>query len=74
MKTCIVLFLLRIFHVPMLVFIPLFLGILLLLVGIRDYREDEDQAKKVKQKKLYKEIAKAVVLVLVSLLIWLVVY
>lgn len=68
------LFLLRMFHVPMLVFIPLFLGILVLLVGIKDYREDEDLAKKLKLKKLYKEIAKAIVLMLVSLLIWLVVY
>ena len=68
------LFLLRMFYVPMLVFIPLFLGILVLLVGIKDYREDEDLAKKLKQKKLDKEIAKAIVLMLVSLLIWLVVY
>lgn len=74
MKGCIVLFLLRMFYVPMLVFIPLFLGILVLLVGIKDYREDEDLAKKLKLKKLYKEIAKAIVLMLVSLLIWLVVY
>ncbi|MBK9477362.1 MAG: hypothetical protein IPP56_04075 [Bacteroidetes bacterium] len=74
MKGCIVLFLLRMFYVPMLVFIPLFLGILVLLVGIKDYREDEDLAKKLKQKKLDKEIAKAIVLMLVSLLIWLVVY
>ena len=67
-------FLLRMFHVPMLVFILLFLGILVLLVGIKDYREDEYLAKKLKLKKLYKEIAKAIVLMLVSLLIWLVVY
>jgi len=55
-------------------FLYLFLGILVLLVGIKDYREDEDLAKKLKQKKLDKEIAKAIVLMLVSLLIWLVVY
>ena len=65
---------LRMFHVPMLVFIPFFVGLLYLLVGIKDFREDDENVKKIRLKQLYKEIAKSVLLMLLSVLIWLVFY
>ncbi len=74
MKIGLISVLLRLFHVPLMVFIPFFIGLIFLLLGIKDYREDEENEKKQRLKKLYKEIAKSVLLMLVSLLIWLVFY
>jgi hypothetical protein len=65
---------LRMFHVPLGVFIPFLLGILLLFVGIRDYKDDDENVPKVRRKQLYKEIAKAILMMLLSVFIWLVFY
>ncbi len=65
---------LRMFHVPLLVFIPFFVGIIFLLIGIKDFREEDEISTKERLKKLYKEIAKAIVLMLASVFIWLVFY
>jgi hypothetical protein len=65
---------LRMFHVPLGVFIPFLLGILLLFVGIRDYKDDDENGPKVRRKQLYKEIAKAILMMLLSVFIWLVFY
>lgn len=68
------LILLRMFHVPMMVFIPFFVGILMLLVGIKDFREDDENDRKMRLKNLYKEIGKSVFFMLLSVFIWLVFY
>jgi hypothetical protein len=66
--------LLRLFHVPMPVFIPFFLGIIVLLLGIKDLREDNENEKSVKFKRLYLEIGKACLLMLLAVFIWMVFY
>lgn len=68
------LILLRMFHVPLMVFIPIFVGILLLLVGIKDFQEDEENTRKTRLKNLYKEIGKSAFFMLLSVFIWLVFY
>ena len=65
---------LRMFHVPLLVFIPFIVGVLFLLLGIKDFREDDENAQKIRLKTLYKEIAKSILLMLLSVFIWLVFY
>lgn len=65
---------LRMFHVPLSVFIPFFVGLLFLLVGIKDFREDNENDKKVRLNGLYKEIAKSLLLMLISVFIWLTFY
>ena len=65
---------LRMFHVPLMVFIPFFIGLLILFVGIKDYREDDENEKKIRLQRLYKEIAKSVLFMLLSVLIWLIFY
>lgn len=66
--------LLRMFHVPLMVFIPFFVGLLFLLLGIKDFREDDENNKKIRLKRLYKEIAKSILFMLTSVFVWLVFY
>lgn len=66
--------LLRMFHVPLMVFIPFFVGLLFLLLGIKDFREDDENNRKIRLKRLYKEIAKSILFMLTSVFVWLVFY
>ncbi len=74
MKAMLTAVFLRMFHVPLFVFIPFFIGLLLLFIGIKDYKEDDENEKKIRLKSLYKEIGKAILFMLLSVLIWLVFY
>ncbi|MBL0047272.1 MAG: hypothetical protein IPP32_04145 [Bacteroidetes bacterium] len=66
--------LLRMFHVPLMVFIPFFVGLIFLLLGIKDFREDDENNRKTRLKRLYKEIAKSILFMLTSVFVWLVFY